>query len=161
MSDELPPSDDASRTQRMVEYLRQNAQTYSFDALRRQLIDQGERPELVDVALASVRAELPQRRVGVVRAALPWAGGALVVALVAAGVTLIGSFDWLSLALVAAGYYAALGVLLVIAGAIVQVFRRRIGVGMLFGGLFTLALCTIGAVIFFGVCLVLLSQGGL
>ena len=155
-----PAGDNANRERRMVEYLRQNGQTYNLNALRRQLITQGEPPELVDAAIARVRTELPPAREGVVVPALPWAGGALVVALIAAWVSLIDGFDWVGFSFIAILYCGGLGALLVIVGAVVQAFRRRAGLAILFGGLFALAFAVLGVVIFFGVCLVLISQGG-
>lgn len=156
----VPVQGDDQRVKRMVEYLRQNATTYNLNALRRQLIAQGERPELVDAALARVWAEMPAPE-GRLRPALPWAGGTLVLALIGAGLTLIDSFDWLGFGFVATLIYGALGALLLLVGAIVQAFRRRIGLAMIFGGLIALSISALAVVIFFGICLVLLSQSGL
>ncbi|MBC8078077.1 MAG: hypothetical protein H7Y32_18515 [Chloroflexales bacterium] len=103
-----------------------------------------------------MRAETPSPRARVLVPALPWAGGAFVLSLIGAGLTLLDSFDWVGFWVVAALIYGGLGALLVLVGAVVQAFRRSLGLAILFGGLITLAFSALGVVIFFGICLVVL-----
>jgi hypothetical protein len=148
---------------RMVAYLNQNRQQYSLDALRQQLLNQGQRPELVEVALGRVGAA-PASRGGVVLPALPWAGGALVLSAIAAGLITAqdSGFDelgWIISLLLGTAIYSGLGLVLLVVGGIVMLANRRgQGMAILFGGLFSLALSAIVAALGFGACLVLISQ---
>lgn len=160
-----PPESGEQIIQRMVAYIEQNRQQYTLEALRQQLLSQSERPDLVDAALARVGA--PPQRAGLLRPALPWAAGALVLSLVAAGLIAaqdggFNNFDGLSLliwGLLAAVIDAVLGLVLLVAGAVVMLAnRRQRGLAIVFGGLFSLALSAIVVVLGFGVCLVLISQ---
>jgi hypothetical protein len=100
-----------------------------------------------------------------VRPALPWAAGALVLSLVVAGLIGLqdgGGFDglgWIIWALLATAIDAGLGLVLIVAGGILMLAnRRQRGMAILFGGLFSLALSAIVVALAFGICLVLISQ---
>jgi hypothetical protein len=162
-----PPGESGEELiQRMAAYLEQNRRQYTMDALRQQLLNQGQRPELVAAALARVQPAT-SGRMALVRPALPWAAGAFVLSLVAAGLIAaqdasfdsVDSLGWIIWVMLATAIDAGLGIVLILAGAIVMIAnQRQRGMAILFGGLFSLALSAIVVALAFGVCLVLIAQ---
>lgn len=141
----------------MLSYLRENAGRYSLEALRGQLLAAGHSPEAADRAIAEFRAQSPPPEPPAWRLALLVA--AVDLAILGVVVAVFFSMPEIPDSWVAAVFFGlpALGFAQLVSGAVMLAFpeRRRLGKGLLFGGLLFVGLVILAVG---GFCLVILTE---
>ena len=160
----LATSDEAA-IERMVDYLQRNRQQYTLEALRQQMLGQGQPPALVEAAMervAPTRSSAPPRR--------RWT---LVALIVVANIVLLpaltGLLSYLATLIFDNNLFTWIALLLVVAeviGGVALLFNPRwrwLGIGLLLGLVLTIAiaaaLIVIGLVLFLSWCATLLNGG--
>ncbi|MEI6181128.1 MAG: hypothetical protein WCP31_10265 [Chloroflexales bacterium] len=156
------PSDDDAHVQPLVDYLEQHRETINVEALRKQLLEAGHPPELVDEAL---------RRIGHNPIRKPWAWpfGLLIVV---ANLVLVGAIETglFSISSALSGTvstlvgWIALGLVpLVLIGEIIAGVRLtngphdRLGRALIWGAIFSVITVIMLVILAFGACFMLLS----
>ena len=149
--------------QPLLEYLEAHRAQVNLAALRAELLAAGHAPELVDEAVRRVEASTPRK-------ALAWPFGLLVMlanfvvigvlqSLLFALASLLPSFAFIAiLGWVIVGLWPLYFVGEIVVGArLTNGPRDRLGRALIWGGIFSLILPILLGVLFFGICLVLLS----